>query len=180
MLFNLLAEGEQAAKNPTLTYVVMGVLVAAIIALFVWQSISGKKKRKEAQEMVEKLRIGDRIKTIGGVCGFLVEINNDENTIVIETGSDDKKSYMKFDKGAIYQTGPANPGAPVKEEPKAEVKEETKEEVKAEPVFEEEKVEVKEDDKAVEVKIEEAPVEEAKEEVKEEKPASKKKSKSSK
>ena len=153
----------------------MGVLVAAIIALFVWQSISGKKKRKEAQEMVEKLRIGDRIKTIGGVCGFLVEINNDENTIVIETGSDDKKSYMKFDKGAIYQTGPANPGAPVKEEPKAEVKEETKEEVKAEPVFEEEKVEVKEDDKAVEVKTEEA-----KEEVKEEKPASKKKSKSSK
>ena len=67
------------------------------------------------------------IKTIGGVCGFLVEVNNDENTNVIETGTDDKKSYVKFDKAAIYQTGPANPAAPEKkEEAKAEDKKEEK------------------------------------------------------
>ena len=104
MNFNLLAEGGNSSS-----IIIMVVLIVAIIGLFVWQSISGKKKQKEAQNMVNNIKIGDRIKTIGGVCGFLVEVNNDENTIVIETGTDDNKSYVKFDKAAIYQTGPANP-----------------------------------------------------------------------
>lgn len=127
-MFNLLAEETQTG-NGIYTYIIMGVLLLAIIGLFVWQSISGKKKQKEAQEMVNSLKIGDRIKTIGGVCGFLVEINNDENTIVIETGSEKNKCHIKFDKGAIYQTGPANPNKPEKSEDKAdaEVKAETPE-----------------------------------------------------
>ena len=115
-MFNLL-EGE---GNGVFTWVIMGVLLVAIIGLFVWQSISGKKKQKEAQDMIDALKIGDRIKTIGGVCGFLVEINNAENTIVIETGTDKDKCRIKFDKGAIYQTGPANPNKPEVKEEKAE------------------------------------------------------------
>lgn len=131
-MWKLLAdETTNATNNGGLgSYIVMGVLIVAIIGLFVWQSYSNKKRNKAAQEMMSSLKIGDRIKTIGGLCGFLVEINNDENTIVIETGTDTKKSYVKLDKAAIYKTGPANPGAPAKvEEVKAEV---PAEEVKAE------------------------------------------------
>ena len=137
-MFNLLADAPNG--NNWGSYIIMGVLIVAIIGLFVWQSYSNKKRQKQAQDMVSSLKIGDRIKTIGGVCGFLVEINNDENTFVIETGTGDKKSYIKFDKAAIYQTGPANPGAPVKEEVKVEeVKEEAKtEEAKTEEVKAEE------------------------------------------
>lgn len=111
------------------------VLVVAIIALFVWQSISGKKKQKEAQERVNKLKKGDRVKTIGGVCGFVHEINDAENTFVLETGSGEDKSYVKFDKAAIYQTAPAEgyANAPANAEP---VKEEKTEEVKTESVEE--------------------------------------------
>lgn len=123
-MFNLLAE----QPNGWLTWVILGVLLVGIIGMFVWQSISGKKKQKEAQEMMDNLKIGDRIKTIGGVCGFLVEVNKAENTIVIETGNENNKSYVKFDKAAIYQTGPANPDKP-----------EVKEEVKEEAATEEEK-----------------------------------------
>ena len=137
-MLNFLAEDGAQTSSPLLTWGLLIVLVVAIIGMFVWQSISGRKKQKEAQDMVNSLKIGDRIKTIGGVCGFLVEINNEENTIVIETGTADKKSYIKFDKGAIYQTGPANPKAAekqaekqadkVKEEEKAELQEAAKEE----------------------------------------------------
>ena len=56
--------------------------------------------------MLDAMKIGDKVKTIGGVCGYLYEINNDENTIVLETGTADKKSYVKFDRAAIYQTAP--------------------------------------------------------------------------
>lgn len=162
MIFNFLANEGGQGGDQTLTFVIMGVLIVAIIGLFVWQTISGKKKQKEAQEMVDSLKIGDKIKTIGGVCGYLVEINNAENTIVIETGNDQNKSYIKFDKGAIYQTGSAasaTNNVEKKEEDKkteapkdkkgkkaednAPVEEVKKEEVKAEEnketVFEEEK-----------------------------------------
>ena len=124
MGFNLLADNNQ---NGWVTYVIMGVIVLLIIGLFVWQSYSNKKKQKEAQDMMNNLQIGDKIKTIGGVCGYLVEINEAENTITIETGCEGKKSYVKFDRNAIYQTGSANqnkPAQPKKEEKVEEVKEE--------------------------------------------------------
>lgn len=136
-MLNFLAE-EAQTSSPVLTWGLLIVLVVAIIGMFVWQSISGRKKQKEAQDMVNSLKIGDRIKTIGGVCGFLVEINNEENTIVIETGTADKKSYIKFDKGAIYQTGPANPKAEQKQGEKAEKKSEEKAEEKVEATTESE------------------------------------------
>ena len=144
MNFLLLDEAGQQGGNPILTYVVFGVMLLAIIGLFVWQSISGKKKQKEAQNMVDSLKVGDRVKTIGGVCGFVAEINNAENTFVLETGTDDKKSYVKFDKGAIYQTAPAQGSAVAAEETKAEETAPVQEEVKSEePAAEETKTEEK-------------------------------------
>ena len=132
MFFNFLAEAGEEGGNP-ITLVLFGAIIVGMIALLVWNSISGKKKRKQAQDMVDSLKKGDRVKTIGGVCGFVYEINNDENTFVLETGADDKKSYVKFDKGAIYQTAPAK-GNAVKEAPapKAEAPAEEQAEAPAE------------------------------------------------
>ena len=149
---NNFLEAENPSGGNWVMWVILGVLLVGIIGMFIWQSISGKKKQKEAQEMMDNLKIGDRIKTIGGVCGFLVEVNKAENTIVIETGSENNKCHIKFDRGAIYQTGPANPDKP----------EEKVEEVKAE--------EPKKKGKAKKAEVEEtAPAEEITEEVKEEK-----------
>lgn len=132
MIFNLLAEQNNQGGGWT-SYLMIGVLIVAIIGLFVWQTISGKKKQKEAQNMVNSLKIGDRVKTIGGICGFVAEINDAENTFVLRTGMEGNESFVKFDKGAIYQTAPAQGNAvaaPVKEEVKTE--EVAKEEAKAE------------------------------------------------
>ncbi len=121
LLWNLLAE-ETTESNPILSYIIMGVLIIAIIGLFVWQSRSSKKKQKEALEMVNSLKIGDRVKTIGGICGFVAQINDAENTFVLETGLEENKCYVKFDKGAIYQTAPAQGNANPAPEKKAEEK----------------------------------------------------------
>lgn len=125
MFYNFLDDAG-AATNSTLITVIFIVIIVAMIGLLVWQTISGKKKQKEAQNMVNQLKVGDRVKTIGGVCGFVAEINDAENTFVLETGTDDNKSFVKFDKGAIYQTAPAQGSAvEAKEEPKAETEAET-------------------------------------------------------
>jgi len=110
-MLNILLAEEGAQGGGLGSIIIMIVLIVAIIALFVWQTISGKKKQKEAQDMVNALKVGDRVKTIGGICGFVAEINNEENTFVLETGTDANKSYVKFDKGAIYQTAPAQGNA---------------------------------------------------------------------
>ncbi len=126
LLFNLLANEttDTPQTTPWTSYLIMGLLVVAIIGLFVWSSISNKKKQKQALDMVSALKVGDRVKTIGGICGFVAEINDAENTFVLETGTETNKSFVKFDKGAIYQTAPAQGNAvAAKEEPKAEKKE---------------------------------------------------------
>ncbi len=132
MFYNLL----EPATGGGSTYLMFGLIFAVIIGLMVWQSISGKKKQKEAQARVDALKVGDRVKTIGGICGFVAEINNNENTFVLETGLDDKKSYVKFDKGAIYQTAPAEGAAYAKPEQAVEEKPEEKPEEPFETVSE--------------------------------------------
>ncbi len=109
MIWNLLdTAAETTNTNNLAVYIIGGVLIVAFIGLFIWQNIANKKKQKEAQNMLDTLAIGDKVKTIGGVCGVLVEINNDENTITLETGTADRKSFVKFDRGAIYQVGKQN------------------------------------------------------------------------
>lgn len=112
-----------APADPS-SYIMIIVLIVAIIGLFVWSSYSNKKKQKQAQDMVNGIQIGDKVKTIGGVCGYVAEINDAENTFVLKTGMEGKEnSFIKFDKGAIYQTAPAKPRTEKKEEPTENVAE---------------------------------------------------------
>ena len=55
--------------------------------------------------MFNSIKPGNKVKTIGGICGIVVEVVEEDNTIVVETGTEASgKSYIKFDKQAIYQT----------------------------------------------------------------------------
>ena len=117
MLFNLLAEGQQ-----DFTWVFLLILVGAMVAMMVFSRRSQKKRQEEQMKTLDAIKPGNKVKTIGGICGVVVEICEDDNTLVVETGTEKSgKSYIKFDKQAIYQTDAVAPVvAPV-----AEVKEET-------------------------------------------------------
>ena len=94
--------------------------LSTVIAFFIWTTVSNKKRQKQEQERLASIKVGDKVKTIGGICGYIVELNDEENTFVVETGTDDKKSYIKLDKQAIYQT--ASPVEETATEEKAEEK----------------------------------------------------------
>ena len=104
MLTTLLSSAEEPA-NGWVTWVILGVFIVIIVVFFVFSSRKNKKKQQEAQQLMDAVKPGNKVKTIGGVCGIVVEVDPEENTFVLETGSETSgKCYMKFDKQAIYQT----------------------------------------------------------------------------
>lgn len=97
----------KAKTNPT-TWIFLIVAALLIVGIFVYSSRSNKKRQRQAQSVADNLALGDKVKTIGGICGVVVEINHDENTFVLESGSANHKTYTKFDKAAVYQTAKPN------------------------------------------------------------------------
>lgn len=76
---------------------IMLILVYAIIigGLYFMLFRPQKKKQKQEEEMRNNLKIGDEITTIGGIVGKIVNIKDDSDSIVIETGSDRNKMRIK-------------------------------------------------------------------------------------
>ena len=86
------------------TSLVPMLILLGVIALFmVMSSRSNKKKKAEAAEMMSKFRKGCHVKTIGGIIGKVVAINDNDGTFILETGSNKQKCLIKFDRQAIYQ-----------------------------------------------------------------------------
>ncbi len=73
--------------------------VAIFAALYFFLIRPNSKKKKEEAELRNSLEIGDEITTIGGIMGRVVAIKDDEDSIIVETGSDRVK--MKFKKWCI-------------------------------------------------------------------------------
>ena len=110
------------------------IMVGVFAFIMIIMSFTSKRSQKKRQEAVmqehQALRPGNKVKTIGGICGVVVEICPEDNTFVLETGTEASgKSYIKFDMQAIYQTDAV--AQKTAEEPK---KETAKEEVKEEAV----------------------------------------------
>ena len=126
MINSLLAE---INSGQIMTYVFLGVAVVAIIAMMVWSGKRRKKQEQEAQNLIDAVKPGNKVKTIGGICGIVVEVDSAENTFVLETGTEQSgKCFIKFDRQAIYQTDAVAEKTEQSAEEK-EVKEESGEEL---------------------------------------------------
>lgn len=137
MLFNLLSSTNKNTGGNYVIWVMLAFLVLILGVMMFVQNRSNKKRQKEAEEKLNSLRIGDRVKTIGGICGIIVEINDDENTFVLETGVENSGNFIKFDKIAIYQSShPEDEVAQEVEEVKPEAEETTEEQPATEEVKE--------------------------------------------
>ena len=76
----------------------MILMFVVLIAVFYFFMIRPENKRKkEAQQMRDSLKVGDNITTIGGIIGDIVSIKDD--SIVIETTTD--RVRVEFAKFAV-------------------------------------------------------------------------------
>ena len=118
------AEGGQTTNTTLAMILQLAPLLLIFVVLYFIMIRPQKKKEKQAQEMRNNVQIGDEITTIGGIMGRVVAIKDDEDAIIIETGSDRVK--MKFKKWYVstvdtVKEAPAKEKSSEKEE-KAEKK----------------------------------------------------------
>ena len=131
MISSLLVE-----SSTIFTYVILGVMIVAIVVMFIFSGKRRKKQEEEAKKLIDSVKPGNKVKTIGGICGIVVEVDNEENTFVLETGTEQSgKCFIKFDRQAIYQTDAVADKDEKKEE--APVEEVVTEEVVETPAVEE-------------------------------------------
>ena len=75
--------------------IIMLVLMFAMLYFFMIRPEN--KRKKEAQNLRDSLKVGDVITTIGGIVGTICKV--DESTIVIETSAD--RVRIEFTKWAV-------------------------------------------------------------------------------
>ena len=130
--FVLMAGGGSQEAGSMYTTLVTFVL---IILIFYFLIIRPQKKRdKEAKKMLEAMKKGDKVVSIGGIHGTIVQVK--DQTVVVKV---DDSARIEFTKSAIASVVSKDKSAPQKvkkeEEKAAEVAEEKKEEVKPELVL---------------------------------------------
>lgn len=100
----------------------MIMIVAMLAMLYFFMIRPENKRKKEAQQMRDSLKVGDNITTIGGIIGDVVSVKDD--SIVIETSAD--RVRVEFAKFAISTNNTAEKEAAKKRAEAAAARKEKK------------------------------------------------------
>ena len=122
-MFNFLTAAPAGGMGGTV------VMMAVMLGLMYFMLIRPENKRKkEAEEMRSSVKTGDKITTIGGIVGTVVNVK--ESKIVIETGADQVR--IELEKWAISSNETAAEAAQAKAKKEQEAKAKAKAAKKAE------------------------------------------------
>lgn len=89
---------ESDGSSSWIMLVILGVFFVAMILMTV---IPQRKQKKKMQDMMSSLAVGDKIMTIGGFVGAIVEINAENDRYTINVGSDENPVNVTVVKNAI-------------------------------------------------------------------------------
>ena len=96
------AEGEAPAQVTCLESMGPMLIIYALLfgLLYLFMIRPQQKKRKAEEEMKKNIEVGDDITTIGGICGRVVSIKDDD-ALIIETGAE--KNKIKIMRWGVLQ-----------------------------------------------------------------------------
>ena len=96
------ADGEGAANGEGgFSLFHMMLLFGAVILCFMMLANGGNKKaRKKQQELLASMSKGDKVVSIGGIKGSIVEVREDEVVVKVD---ENNNTRMKFSKEAIRE-----------------------------------------------------------------------------
>ena len=80
----------------------MLVMFIALLAMWFFMSRSQKKQQQERQNLLDSMKPGDSVVTIGGLHGVVSEIDNDKRTVVLDC----EGIFLEYDRAAIKTVKP--------------------------------------------------------------------------
>ena len=91
----------EAAGSNVAVYV---ILIFMVLAMLILPYFTNKKRNQQYMDMISSIKVGDLVKTAGGLIGKVTKITDkgEIKTIILETGSKSEKSYMEFDISSVY------------------------------------------------------------------------------
>ena len=96
------ADAQGQAAGPLAMIVSFLPMILIIVLLYFMMIRPQRKKEKETKKMLAAMKVGDKVTTIGGICGKISKIKDDY--VYLETGSigtPTEKSYIKMERSAI-------------------------------------------------------------------------------
>lgn len=97
------ADGPQGEVNPVMSSIMTFLPLIFVFVLLYFMMIRPQRKReKETKAMINALKVGDKVVSIGGICGKVSKIKDE--FVIIETGNigtQGEKSYIKMERDSI-------------------------------------------------------------------------------
>lgn len=106
------------AQPPGLSSMIMLIPLAIIAVMVISQLGGAKKERKRREAMLSALSRHDRVLTIGGIIGTVVDVRDDEVVLKVDENNNTK---MKFTRASIQQVLKSS-GEAAGADPRVEVK----------------------------------------------------------
>lgn len=99
-------EGQPVAPGPCgamgSPHIMLFVVLGGFLLLYFWSGRTRRKQEAKRREMLENLKKGDKVTSIGGICGSVVEVREDEVVVKVdETGN----TRMRLARWAIRGVG---------------------------------------------------------------------------
>ena len=98
------SEGQEPTGRPSLfkgNYLLF-VMIGGIVLLYIWMGRGRRKKETQRKEMLASLKKGDKVTSIGGVVGTVIEVREDEVTVKVDETNNIR---MRFARWAIRGVG---------------------------------------------------------------------------
>ena len=125
-MFNFLTANPEVPAGMGMSSIIMLVVMFGVMYFLMIRPEN--KRKKEAEAMRSALKVGDKITTIGGIMGKVVDVK--EEKFVIETGADQVR--IEFAKWALSTNETAAEAAKAEAKKAAEAKAKAKAAKKAE------------------------------------------------
>ena len=90
------------ADQPGLPKYWLYFLLGAVVLMWLFMGRGRKKERRRRQQMLESIKKGDKVTTLGGIIGTVLDIKENEVTLKVDESANVR---MKFLRRAIHQVG---------------------------------------------------------------------------
>lgn len=102
-MFEIIAQATQPTPPPPIVQFLQGPMFILLVGILLMYTLVFRAKSKEnraRQNMLSALKKGDRVQTIGGVLGTVVEARDGEVLLKVDESSNTK---IRFTRSAIHR-----------------------------------------------------------------------------